>query len=180
MFKNLTIGKQIALGFTIILIFLGVISTISITGIKGIVNNAKEVIGGNQLRGITVQREVDHLNWANQVGSLINDDLVTELKVQVDPHKCGFGKWFYSDERKDAEKMVPEIKPYLSEIEKFHKDLHDSAAEIKEVFEPADVTLPQKIIEMELGHFQAINVLFSQMINKSQPELIVVKYSVQV
>ena len=51
---------------------------------------------------------------------LLTDANVTELHVETDPHKCGFGKWYYSDARIHAEEMVPELKSLFAEIEEPH------------------------------------------------------------
>ncbi len=63
---------------------------------------------------ILYRKIVDHLNWANEVNRLLTDKDVHEIDVQADPHKCGFGKWYYSEDRKKAEELVPEIKPLLA------------------------------------------------------------------
>jgi len=108
--KNLSIGKKIAIGFGAVLLVLAVVGTWSVVGISGIVGNAGIVIDGNKLRGEMLQCEVDHLNWAHQVSALFIDDTVKELNVQTDPHKCAFGRWYYSDERKKAEETGKIIK----------------------------------------------------------------------
>jgi methyl-accepting chemotaxis protein len=132
--KQLTIGKQIALGFGVVLILLLILGSLSFTGVGGIVENAEEVIQGNKLDGNLAQKEVDHLNWANQINALLTDDSVTTLDVQTDHHKCGFGKWLYGEGRKEAEELVPDLVPILKEIEEPHKKLHASAIEIRKVF----------------------------------------------
>lgn len=134
MFKNLTIGKKLFYGFGFSITMLVLIVVFSFTGVSGIVKDAKEVIYGNGLDAIMAQKEVDHLNWASNVNRLLSDESVTSLDVQTDDHLCGFGKWLYSDERKDAEKAVPQLVSIFKEIEAPHKHLHDSAVEMKEVF----------------------------------------------
>ena len=119
--KNMTIGKKIGTGFGIIIIFLIGLAAISFTGVGSIVKDAEEVIDGNKLDGNLAQKEVDHLNWANQVNALLTDENVTSLDVQIDDHKCGFGKWLYGDGRKHAEYLVPSLAPFLKEI-----DTHDN------------------------------------------------------
>ena len=101
--NKLTIGKKNGVGFGVILILLGVIGVLSYTGVGGIVKNAAQVIDGNRLDGMLAQKEVDHLNWVNNVNALLTDDSVTTLEVQTDDHKCGFGKWLYGEGRKQAE-----------------------------------------------------------------------------
>ncbi len=140
--KNLTIGKKTAVGFGIVLTFLGLVGILSFTGVGGIVNNAGQVIDGNKLDGLLAQKEVDHLNWVNKVNALLTDDEVTTLQVQTDDHKCGFGKWLYGEGRKEAERLVPNLAPLLREIEGPHSKLHQSAIEIGKRFQQADASLP--------------------------------------
>ncbi|MBD3168605.1 MAG: chemotaxis protein [candidate division Zixibacteria bacterium] len=152
MIKNMGIGKKIALGFGVVLVLLGATAIWSVMGIGGIVKNAEEVIDGNKLRGVMVQREVDHLNWANEVNALLTDENVTKLEVQTDPHKCAFGQWYYSDARKEAEHLVPEIAHYLEQIEEPHNNLHKSAEEIDKVFMQADLELGNYLREKKTDH----------------------------
>lgn len=128
--KKMTIGKKIGLGFGGVLFLLLILSFISIFGIERIEGNAGEVIQGGQLNTELAQREVDHLNWAEKIsGVLLNGG--TELGVEVDPHKCGFGKWYYGEGREKAEKFLPSLKSSIAEIEEPHKKLHESAVAIK-------------------------------------------------
>ena len=46
MFKNLTIGKKIGLGFGVVMMFLAATAVLSYSGVGGIVENASEVIAG--------------------------------------------------------------------------------------------------------------------------------------
>ena len=163
MFKNLTIGKKIGLGFGVVLSLLALVGTLSYTGVGGIVANASEVITGNKLDGNLAQKEVDHLNWANQVSALLTDDSITQLSVETDDHQCGFGKWLYGEGRKEAEQQIPSIAPLLAEIEKYHADLHTSAIEIGNKFQQADATLPGTLAAREVDHLDwaaKVNALF--------------------
>jgi methyl-accepting chemotaxis protein len=117
--KNLKLRGKLAVGFGAVLLLLVIVGAWSIMGIGGIVGNAGEVIEGNKLRAEIVQKEVDHLNWANKLNAFLTDKNTTTLNIQTDPTKCSFGKWFYGDERKKAEELVPRLKPLLAEIEKW-------------------------------------------------------------
>jgi methyl-accepting chemotaxis protein len=152
--KNLTIGKKVAVGFGVVLTLLTVVGLLSYTGVGGIVTNAGQVIDGNKLDGVLAQKEVDHLNWTGKVNALLTDKNVTELTVQTDDHKCGFGKWLYGDSRKEAERLVPSLVPFLKEIEEPHKKLHKSAIAIDNVFKQADAELPVLLVEREVDHLK--------------------------
>ena len=149
---EVTIGKKITLGFGLVLALLVVAGVLSFTGVGGIVHNAKEVISGNKLDGALAQKEVDHLNWANAVNALLTDDSVTELHVQTDPQKCGFGKWLHGPEAAEAVALVPSLAPILKAIEEPHKKLHESAIKIAEKFRPADESLPGFLAAKEVDH----------------------------
>jgi len=150
--KNLTIGKKIILGYSVILLLLLALGVINYLGVGAIVHNADEVISGNSLNALITQKEVDHLNWAGQVNALLTDSTVTELQAETDDHQCGLGKWLYSEQRKEAEKLVPSLAPLLKQIEEPHRVLHESALAIAKVFRAADTTLPILIVEIEAAH----------------------------
>lgn len=145
--KNLTIGKKITAGFSIVIVLLVLMGVMSYFGVGGIVENAKEVISGNKLDGNLAQKEVDHLNWVNQVNALLTDEKVTTLDVETDDHKCGFGKWLFGEGRKEAEALVPALAPLLKEIEAPHLALHHSAVDIETVFKQ-----PHKGLALDLSN----------------------------
>ncbi len=165
MFDNLSIGKRLAAGFGIVLVLVCVLAGWSIYGVGGIVKDAEEVIDGNKLRAEMIQKEVDHLNWAGKVNAMLTDDSVTKLAVQTDPKECAFGKWYYSDARKEAEGLVPELKELFAKVEEPHRRLHNSAIDIGEVFHQADSTLPAFLAEKEVDHLKwigKVQELFTQ------------------
>ncbi len=150
--RQWTIGQKISFGFGLLMVALIAIGLWATFGIGGIVGNAQEVIHGNKLRGDMVQRELDHLNWANQVTDLLNDETVTTLNVQTDPHKCAFGQWYYSEGRQEAEHLVPAIKSDLKAIEQWHNDLHASAISIGKHFQQADLGLSAELKQRKVDH----------------------------
>ncbi|MBI9019348.1 MAG: cache domain-containing protein [Phycisphaerae bacterium] len=159
MFKNMTIGKKLAFGFAVVLLVLTCIATMSFTGVGEIVNDAEEVIYGNELDAVMTQKEVDHLNWASQVNALLTDKNITELNVQTDDHECGFGKWLFSEQRKEAEKRIPELADLLKKIEEPHKHLHDSAIEIDNEFQPTHGDLATQLASRLSDHLKWINTV---------------------
>jgi methyl-accepting chemotaxis protein len=100
------------------------------------------------------QKEVDHLNWANKLNGLLTDAKSNKLEVETDDHNCGFGKWLYGEERKEAGKLVPGLAPLFGKIEEPHRKLHESAIAIGGVFKQADGGLPVLLAEREVDHMK--------------------------
>jgi methyl-accepting chemotaxis protein len=152
--KDCKLSCKFGIGFGAVLLLLLLLGAWSLLGINGIVGDAKEVITGNKLRGNFTQKVVDHLKWSEKVNELLTDSNVNELHVETDPHQCAFGKWFYSDARTEAEKLVPGLKPIMAEIERHHDTLHESAVEIGEKYAPADVELGAFLRDKKLDHLR--------------------------
>ncbi len=128
--KNVRVGRKVLIGIGGVLLLFVATTVWTLMGITGIVREGMEVAGGNQLRGELLQREVDHLNWAQAVSRFVFDDRIKELNVQLDHRQCGFGKWYYGEGRKKAEALLPGLQEILAAIEEPHRRLHESAAEL--------------------------------------------------
>jgi methyl-accepting chemotaxis protein len=150
--RDFRLSVKFIIGFGIVIVLLGVVVGWSIFGIQGIVNNAEEVIDGNELRGNMVSREVDHLNWAMDLNKLLTDEDVNELLVETDYRECEFGKWYYSEAREEAERLVPQIRPILQEVEEPHRRLHESAITIGEKYVVVDRDLGDFLREKKTDH----------------------------
>ena len=161
---NLKIGMKIGLGFGLLLVFMAAMGTFAFVGVNSIVGNAGDVIGGNRLDANLAQKEVDHLIWVDKVNSFLNDPKVGELEVQLDPHKCAFGRWFYGEGRKEAENRLPSLKPLLAKIEKPHIELHKSAREIKRVFKQPHPGFLTDITSILLKHTDWVNHVSSGLV----------------
>ena len=165
--KTMTIGKKIATGFGIVIILLVILGAISFTGVSKIVKNATEVIAGKALDGEMAHKEVDHLNWINDVNKLLTDANINTLHVQTDHTQCKFGKWLFGEHRKEAERIVPSLAPLLREIEEPHRLLHESAIEIDKAYEAADPNLPGFILTKEIDHLHWAAAIQTAILNNA-------------
>jgi len=174
--KNLKLGKKFFIAFGSIILLLVVLMVVSFSGTGKIVGNATQVIEGNTLRTDLEQKYVQHLQWAQDVSTLLTDDNVTKLSVQTDYHKCAFGQWFYGEGRKHAEELAPELKPIIDQMEAPHKALHESAIKIADVFQQADQQLSNSLRDAKVAHLQwdatVKNTLLS---NKNETTINVIK-----
>jgi len=168
--KDCKLCVKFGIGFGSVLLLLVGLGVWSTVGIEGIVGDAEEVISGNKLRGNFTQKVVDHLKWAEKVNQLLTDSKVHTLSVQTDPKQCAFGKWYYSDERKAAEKLVPGIRSLLAEIEQHHNALHQSAVDIGNKYAPADVELGGFLRDKKLDHLMWIGAIKDALLDPAKFE----------
>ncbi len=148
--KQLKLSTKIAAGFTSVLILMMITAGWGILSLVALHDEGIEVIEVENLRTSMVQREVDHLNWEAKLEVFVLDEHVHELDIQLDHTQCGFGKWYYSEERKEAEKHFPKLASFLQAIEEPHRKLHESAQHIKSVYKESDPEMVEAILGMEL------------------------------
>jgi methyl-accepting chemotaxis protein len=154
-----TIGRRIALGFALVLVLLAVVAGLSWRGLTGMSSDAERTIRMAQLNDTLAELEIAHQAWAAQVSELLVDEDVHELDVQVDGHLCGFGEWYYSDARKEAEQLCPAIRPHMKRIAEPHLQLHATADEIRENYREVDVALGAFLQEKKNDHLQWVQRL---------------------
>jgi methyl-accepting chemotaxis protein len=166
--KKKSLKARLINAFSIVLIFVFIVGVWAVFGIGEIINNAEQVIRGNELRGSMMQREVEHLNWANSVTAFITDDDVNDLDAETDHQKCRFGQWYYSDEREQAQTFLPELKPVLQQIEQPHRQLHQSAVKIKQEFVDADLQLSAMLQEKKVEHLKWAHEIKDCFVNRQK------------
>ena len=133
-----TIKQRLTVGTSIIAAILVVTGAYNYFGVGRVVLHGTEVISGHKLDAELAQREVDHLMWVNKVRDFLDNEQAGQLEVETDHHKCGFGKWYYGEGRKEAEQLVPELAPLLAGIEKPHQSLHESALAVQQAAQGED------------------------------------------
>ncbi len=165
--RNLKIGNKLGASFGAVLVLLSIVALQSVLGIGSILDGEEAVARASQQKDNLIQKEIDHLNWTKAVSAFLIDDKVTELKVQLDPTKCAFGKWYYSDARKEMETAYPDLKGELADIEEHHDGLHGSAAEIKSTLQGHSPDQPDY-----MQFLKTAQTIFS---DKTQPNLVEVQ-----
>lgn len=135
---KMTVGKKIFLGFGLGVVALVIVSLLSYFGVGKILNTSKELSQIKGVDAILAKAEVDHLIWGRRLINAIVDPETKKVEVQFDGHKCDFGKWFYGEGRKEAEKITPYIARTLASMEDPHLKLHESAKRINDLVEKGD------------------------------------------
>ena len=130
------------------LIIAGVTLIVGLTGWNGVsrLQTAMERVSFTEnLARNWLQREIDHFHWAQKIGEFQGNENLSELGVEKDEHKCGFGRWYYSEDRKKMEAAIPEVRDLLSQIEEPHKKLHLSAVELEKRLKKGKAFRPEAI-----------------------------------
>ena len=176
--KDVKLGGKFTISYGLIIVLLIVVAIWSIKGIYGLVVNAEEVIDGNEIRSHIEKTHVQHLKWTLDLNKYITDETVTELNVQIDPHQCAFGKWYYGEGRKHVEGIAPELKPIFEAMEEPHLHLHESASEIEEIVKNSDnaqFAMDNALVVYNTRtqtYLNQIGNLFKQTVDKSKEVLI--------
>jgi methyl-accepting chemotaxis protein len=83
---------------------------------------------GNFLR----EKKVDHLAWAHRVKDIFVDpDMTTFVNVELDPTRCDFGLWLYSDDVEELSAEDADFGRAVDQIFDPHARLHESAGEVQ-------------------------------------------------
>ena len=159
------LSGKFSIAFGIIILIIASVALWSIYGIGNIVSNANKAIEGNELRKELEHKYVQHLQWASQISKFLTDNKVTEINIQTNYHNCDFGKWYYDEDRKQIEKLAPELKSILDKFEEPHKKLHESVIKISEEFIQTDKNISFKLREAKSAYFQCINNITKTVFN---------------
>jgi len=141
--SKLELGFGSVLGLLMVTI---VLTTLSLTHITGRID---EIRRQASLMGDIKDREMAHLDWAACVQAGLADPASRRLDAEADPHKCAFGKWYYSPGSASAVAENPALGEPMKDIERHHAVLHHTAAKISEALESNDRTLALEIYSGE-------------------------------
>ncbi len=130
-FNNLKFATKLAIGFGVILLPFFGYAGYTVFSLVTIDKNSKEIMGLHSQINNLKNRHTDHLVWIQGLCKAIITEHREELELEKDHHKCAFGKWYLSDDRKELEEFIPELKEIFDAIAKPHENLHKSAYSIE-------------------------------------------------
>lgn len=170
--NNISLGKKFALGFGTITLLLVIIALISLLGFRSVLQSANESIKSDDFRAQLLQSYNAHLHWSKELSQSIYADQDNRVKVELNHTLCAFGRWYYGESRREAEVLIQNLAPVMSQMEEPHKLLHQSAGHIKKLIEEAtdeeyQVALraaQQYYHQNTLKYLDQIGVLFNQAI----------------
>ncbi len=121
---KLSIKNKIRLSNIVTIIFLVALVIVSIVMIIGLINDYASINALRDKRYFLQKIERDHMVWANS----LNEAFLLNINFtgQLDPKKCGFGKWYYKQDPKKI-KDEKEYKVFVA-LDGPHIKLHMSGA----------------------------------------------------
>ena len=100
------------------------------------------------LSTVLLNRLDDHRRWAETVGrAIISEE--TELKVQMDPTRCAFGKFLASKEMATWADNFPAFKEAMDAVKGPHEHLHASAKKISGHLAQTEVAKARQVYTSE-------------------------------
>ncbi len=134
MLKNLKFSTKLWGYSGLLLSAIVLVAGVSIVLISGILGANDQFSDASHYNTFMVKKEVDHLIWVDKVQDLFIANEPT-LDVKTDHTQCDMGKFLYGTEGKNMAQNDPKINALLEKIKPPHKQLHDSANEIKAVWQ---------------------------------------------
>ena len=131
--KNLSVKVKFLFGIGCVLLLTIVNAVLSIYSLDTIEDDIGKLIAGVSLRRAVLEREIQHLQWVNTLATYLISDEAGDLAVVKDPTQCGFGKWYYGDDKKAVLAEFPELTSALAALEQPHRDLHATAQPIQDL-----------------------------------------------
>ncbi len=142
---TLTVGRKIGFGFAATLALAAAMGTIAAVGIGYVERRTEQAYQQKKLIQTLYLREIDHLNWSQQVSTFLLDRQSDTLNVQTNPNLCHFGKWLDSAQRSQVQALREDLPDLIRRIEHNHKELHDSAIQIARLRSGTDPQASQAI-----------------------------------
>jgi methyl-accepting chemotaxis protein len=142
------IKSKLILSFSILslmCLLVGIVSRNSINNMNRLLNELTQI---SKFSGEIQNSIVSHMKWVKKIDYLFLENK-TSLNVEFDSKKCSLGKLLNNTNSfKDILKREKDLNQKLVEIKTRHKQLHDSARKINELWTPIVPNLYDKIVKL--------------------------------
>ncbi len=136
--KNWSVGKRISFSFGflfIVILVLGIFWQRGIVILKDIEWKKSDLI---ELKENLREMQVAHYHWVDSLREAVRKK--GKFEGELDPHKCVFGKWYYS-----YKLPYPELEPLFKALEEPHKRLHQSGVPVMKAVEQGKAAEAEKL-----------------------------------
>jgi Methyl-accepting chemotaxis protein len=147
--SDLRVKTKFYFGLAILSVIMSICTGLFIFTLYSLSDAAKEMSREANLNQSFISRQVQHLQWVNNLSKYLLEEGKEELKVAKDPAQCGFGKWYYSDERYDVMKTFPALESSLLAIEPAHKALHATSGIIQDLTQSGKLAEARNVFDNE-------------------------------
>jgi len=159
--RGMTISGRIRVLIGVLIGVLMAVAAIGYTRISNLAFLAKVAKDATELDLFMVERLVDHMAWANELQA--SAMTLTEFKGQLDPRRCRFGEWLYSDAVR-TETTDPHLTQLLSQVEGKHAALHASAKAVTDAVRARDKARAEALFTTETANaLQAMTGLLKEL-----------------
>ncbi|MEW6526018.1 MAG: methyl-accepting chemotaxis protein [Spirochaetota bacterium] len=138
MLRNINLRVKLIISFISVTMLFVILIVINLNNSSSLVNEMNHNIELIQDSKELLQKKIDHLLFRNKVGEFQRNENIIEIKVEKDPTQCGLGKWYYGENRRRLENIIPEIKEDLNQLEKPHTLLHKDVEKIEAFLKKGD------------------------------------------
>lgn len=149
MWKNLFVWKKLCVCF-LPLVLVIIISALDSN--KTLINLQRTIIKLEEYEDIQasfMQREMEHMQWAQQLILFVGLQKNTDMALQTDPSRCALGQWLSGAERAKVESLVPALAEVLERVDGPHRRLHQSAVTIRGLAAESDWPGARRTLENE-------------------------------
>lgn len=134
--KDLSLRKKFIWGFGSATMLLLAITILSELGFREVNSTSQNLAISDDIRSYLLENYNGHLIWSKKLSQGIYSGN-HKVDVELNHTLCAFGKWYYSDTRKEFEGTIPGLKGIFGKMEEPHKKLHESALRIKDELDGA-------------------------------------------
>ncbi len=129
---NLPLRTKLSAAFGAIIVLMGITALAAHAALQRATEHNEQAMATMDQAMLVVQREVDHLNWTNQLaGSFLAR---ARFAGQLDYTQCAFGQWFYTFRDSQHYASASEsFRTAFDAMEGPHTQLHQSAVDIVEL-----------------------------------------------
>ncbi len=151
--SSLSLSKKLYGGFALILGLLVVLGVVLGKNLSQVRTQSGKYSNNADSSKFMVEKEVDHLTWMAKLNDLFleNQD---KAHIQVDPTKCGLGKFLNSDECKTMCQHDTHLAQLVDAIREPHKHLHESAVAINHTWKQRHEGLGDLLRNLLVDHQQ--------------------------
>ncbi len=168
MFSKFSLRAKLIVGFGVVLLFLIVLSALSLTRFIDLRNENRRMVVETENRIFAISKEIDHLNWVQGLTELFLNDHVHEVSVETDHTQCSLGRWIYGGELEALAANSPQLASLVERLKVPHEELHKSAIAIDQQYSEFDRAGYDALVSGWIYHLEWVKDLSNSIISGTE------------